>query len=385
MRIGIQTGYWSRKPPKGIQQAILAGDKLGLDSVWTAEAYGSDAFTPLAWWGSRTRNVRLGTGIAQMAARTPTATAMHAMTLDHLSHGRFVLGLGASGPQVVEGWYGQPYQRPLARTREFVEIVREVIARERPVSYDGAFYRLPLPDDVPGATGLGKALKPTVHPFRPEIPIVLAAQGPKNIALAAEIADGWMGSFYAPRLDGEFRELLDAGFAKRREERSPAGAFEAIATVPVFVRDDVEAAADLIRPYVALYAGGMGAKGANFHKQSLDRMGYKEAMDEVQDLYLAGRKEDAARAVPTELVDEVALIGPAKRIKQRFAAWEETLLTTMLIQGDPSSVLTVLSIAQEHAAHSAGTTAGARRAARTRSLAGRALARLAPSKVPGGR
>ncbi|MBE1874532.1 LLM class F420-dependent oxidoreductase [Myceligenerans pegani] len=385
MRIGIQTGYWSRKPPKGIQQAILAGDRLGLDSVWTAEAYGSDAFTPLAWWGSRTRNVRLGTGIAQMAARTPTATAMHAMTLDHLSRGRFVLGLGASGPQVVEGWYGQPYQRPLARTREFVDVVREVIARERPVSYDGAFYRLPLPDDADGATGLGKALKPTVHPFRPEIPIVLAAQGPKNIALAAEIADGWMGSFYAPRLDGEFRELLDAGFAKRREERSPANAFEAIATVPVFVRDDVEAAADLIRPFVALYAGGMGAKGANFHKQSLDRMGYKEAMDEVQDLYLAGRKEDAARAVPTELVDEVALIGPVKRIRERFAAWEGTLLTTMLVQGDPSSVLTVLSIAQERAAGTPGTPAAARRAARTRAVAGRTLARLAPTKVPGSR
>ena len=378
MRIGIQTGYWSRKPPKGIQQSILAADRLGLDSVWTAEAYGSDAFTPLAWWGSRTRNVRLGTGIAQMAARTPTATAMQAMTLDHLSKGRFVLGLGASGPQVVEGWYGQPYRRPLARTREFIEIVREVIARERPVSYEGSFYRMPLPADAEGATGLGKALKPTVHPLRAEIPIVLAAQGPKNIGLAAEIADGWMGSFYAPRLDGEFRELLDAGFAKRSEARSPASDFEAIATVPVFVRDDVEAAADLIRPFIALYAGGMGAKGANFHKQSLDRMGYAEAMDEVQDLYLAGRKEDAARAVPTQLVDEVALIGPRKRIAERFAAWEDTLLTTMLVQGDPSSVLTVLSIAQEREARATGG-----RTARARAAAGSLLARVAPHGVPG--
>ncbi|GAA1854337.1 LLM class F420-dependent oxidoreductase [Myceligenerans crystallogenes] len=385
MRIGLQTGYWSRKPPKGIQQAIGLGDKLGLDSIWTAEAYGSDAFTPLAWWGARTRNVRLGTGIAQMAARTPVATAMHAITLDHLSRGRFVLGLGASGPQVVEGWYGQPYQKPLARTREFVEIVREVIARERPVAYDGSFYTIPLPADATGATGLGKALKPTVHPFRPEIPVVLAAQGPKNIALAAEIADGWMGSFYAPRLDGEFREQLDAGFAERREERSPASGFEAIATVPVVVRDDIEASADLIRPYVALYAGGMGAKGANFHKRALDRMGYESAMDEVQELYLAGRKEDAARAVPTELVDEVALIGPAARIRERFAAWEDTLLTTMLLQGDPASVLTVLSIAQEHAAKDETTSPSARRAAGARAAAGRALSKLAPSKIPGGR
>lgn len=367
MRIGLQTGYWSRRPPRRIVPALVAAERLGLDSVWTAEAYGSDAFTPLAWWGSRTRRLRLGTGIAQMAARTPTATAMQAITLDHLSGGRFVLGLGASGPQVVEGWYGQPYRRPLARTREYVDVVRQVVARERPVIHDGDFFRLPLPADAPGATGLGKALRPTVHPLRREIPIVLAAQGPKNVALAAEIADGWMAGFYAPREDPRFRELLAEGFAARTDERSPAASFEVMATVPVVVRDDVEQAADVVRPYVALYAGGMGAKEANFHKASLDRLGYGEVLDEVQELYLAGRKEDAARAVPLELVEEVALVGPAAKVARDLERWESTAVTTLLLQGDPSSVLTVLAAAQEP------TMAG-----RARAAVGSLLGRVAP-------
>ncbi len=342
LRIGIQTGYWSRKPPVGIVEALQQAEAAGLDSVWTAEAYGSDAFTPLAWWGSHTSRLRLGTGIAQMAARTPTATAMQALTLDHLSGGRFVLGLGASGPQVVEGWYGQPYRRPLARTREYVDIVRQVIARERPVTFDGEFYHLPLPADTPGATGLGKALKPTVHPVRAEVPIVLAAQGPKNVALAAEIADGWMAGFYAPRTDAEHRELLAEGFARRADERSRPEDFEVAATVPVVVRDDVESAADVVRPHIALYAGGMGSKEANFHKASLDRLGYAEVTDEVQRLYLEGRKEDAARAVPTELVEEIALVGPAAKVRADLARWESTALTTLLVQGDAASAAALL-------------------------------------------
>ncbi|WP_171783219.1 LLM class F420-dependent oxidoreductase [Isoptericola halotolerans] len=342
MRIGIQTGYWSRRPPAGIVGALQQAEAAGLDSVWTAEAYGSDAFTPLAWWGSHTRSLRLGTGIAQMSARTPTATAMQALTLDHLSGGRFVLGLGASGPQVVEGWYGQPYRKPLARTREYIDIVRQVIAREHPVTFDGEFYRLPLPDDAPGATGLGKALRSTVHPVRPEIPIVLAAQGPKNVALAAEIADGWMAGFYAPRTDAEHRELLAEGFARRADERSRPEDFEVAATVPVVVRDDLESAADVVRPHIALYAGGMGAKEANFHKASLDRLGYAEVTDEVQRLYLEGRKEDAARAVPTELVEEIALVGPAAKVRADLARWEDTAMTTLLVQGDAASAAALL-------------------------------------------
>lgn len=372
MRIGIQTGYWSRRPPKGIAAAVRVAEQLGLDSVWTAEAYGSDAFTPLAWWGSRTRRVRLGTGIAQMAARTPTATAMQALTLDHLSDGRFVLGLGASGPQVVEGWYGQPYQRPLARTREFVDVVRQVFARERPVTLDGEFFRLPLPADAPRATGLGKALKPTVHPLRRDLPIVLAAQGPRNVALAAEIADGWMAGFYPPRHDAEQRALLAEGFAVRSAERSPSSSFEVLATVPVVVRDDVEAAADVLRPHVALYVGGMGSKEANFHKASLDRLGYAGVTDEIQALYLAGRKEEAARAVPLELIDEVALVGPPATIREGLARWETTAVTTLLLQGDPASMLTALGCAQS----ADGTRSGA-----VRGAVGGALARVAPQRV----
>jgi F420-dependent oxidoreductase-like protein len=342
MRIGIHTGYWSAGPPPGIQEAIVAADRLGVDSVWTAEAYGSDAFTPLAWWGSHTSRIRLGTAVAQMSARTPTATAMAALTLDHLSGGRAVLGLGASGPQVVEGWYGQPYPRPLARTREYVEIVRDVIARQGPVTYDGQFYQLPLVGE--GTTGLGKALRSTVHPLRPQIPIHLAAEGPKNIALAAEIADGWLPLFYSPRMDPMFRGLLDEGFAKRSAERSPVADFEVSATVPVVVADDVEQAADKVRPFIALYVGGMGAKGANFHRDALDRLGYADACDEIQAHYLAGRKAEAVQAVPTALVEDVALVGPAQKIAHDLEAWRQTAVTTLLVQGDPTAVRTVAGL-----------------------------------------
>jgi F420-dependent oxidoreductase-like protein len=342
MRIGIHTGYWSAGPPPGIQEAVVAADRLGVDSVWTAEAYGSDAFTPLAWWGSHTSRIRLGTAVAQMSARTPTATAMAALTLDHLSGGRAILGLGVSGPQVVEGWYGQPYPRPLARTREYVEIVRDVIARQGPVTYAGQFYQLPLTGE--GTTGLGKALRSTVHPLRPEIPIHLAAEGPKNVALTAEIADGWLPLFYSPRMDPMFRGLLDEGFAKRSAERSPAADFEVSATVPVVVADDVEQAADTVRPFIALYVGGMGAKGANFHRDALDRLGYSDACDEIQAHYLAGRKAEAVAAVPTALVEDVALVGPAQKIAHDLEAWRRTAVTTLLVQGDPTAVRTVAAL-----------------------------------------
>src|SRR2546429_1274573 len=193
LKLGLSLGYWAGGPPPGMHEAILEADRLGFDSVWTAEAYGSDALTPLAWWGSHTTRIRLGTGICQMAARTPTATAMAAMTLDHLSEGRFILGLGASGPQVVEGWYGQPYPKPLARTREYIDVIRQVLAREAPLELQGEHYPIPFP----GGTGLGKPLKSIVHPLRPDIPIYVAAEGPKNVALTAEIADGWLAIYYS--------------------------------------------------------------------------------------------------------------------------------------------------------------------------------------------
>ena len=332
MRLGYHTGYWSAGPPEGAQQAVLTAERLGFDSVWTAEAYGSDAFTPLAWWGAATQRIRLGTAVAQISARTPTATAMAALTLDHLSGGRFVLGLGVSGPQVVEGWYGQPYPRPLARTREFVAVVRQVLAREAPVTYDGEFYRLPLPPYQ--GMGLGKPLRSTVHPLRAHLPIHLAAEGPRNIALAAEIADGWLPLFYAPRLDGELRDLLEDGFARRGADASPRESFEVTATVPVVLGDDVEQAADEVRPFIALYAGGMGARGANYHRDALARLGYGEALDEIAAHFLAGDRVRAAAAVPTELVRDVALVGTAEDLRAQLAGWERTAVTTMLLQTD---------------------------------------------------
>ena len=262
---------------------------------------------------------------------------MAALTMDHLSGGRFVLGLGVSGPQVVEGWYGQPYAKPLARTREYVQVVRDVLRREAPVTSAGPHYPLPLPE----GTGLGKPLRSTVHPLRADLPIHLAAEGPRNIALAAEIADGWLPLFYSPRMDATFRELLADGFARRAPERSPESAFEVSATVPVVVREHVEQAADQVRPFLALYVGGMGAKGANFHRDALDRLGYAEACDEIQAHYLAGRKDLAAAAVPTAMVEDVALVGPPDKIARDLAAWRETAVTTLLVQGDATAVQTL--------------------------------------------
>jgi F420-dependent oxidoreductase-like protein len=333
MKLGFHLGYWSSGPPAGALEAVLQAEKLGFDSVWTAEGYGSDAFTPLAWWGASTSRLTLGTNIVQMAARTPTATAMSAMTLDHLSGGRFVLGLGASGPQVVEGWYGQPYPRPLARTREYVEIVRKVVAREEPVTVDGDFFQLPLK----GGTGLGKSLKSTVHPLRKEIPIYLAAEGPKNVALSAEICDGWLPLFFSPKSDDFYRKALEEGFA-RPGARHTLADFEVAASVPVIVHDDVETAANFIKPSLALYIGGMGAKSVNFHHDVFARLGYEDVADKVQELYLAGRKPEAIAAIPTSLVEDTALIGPAAKIREELAAWEKTVVTTLLVQGSAASL-----------------------------------------------
>lgn len=340
MRLGYHLGYWGAGPPPGALEIVRAADRLGLDSVWTAEAYGSDAFTPLAWWGASTERIRLGTAIAQISARTPTATAMAALTLDHLSGGRVVLGLGASGPQVVEGWYGAPYPRPLARTREYVEVVRQVLRREAPVQADGEFYRLPFP----GGTGLGRPLRSTVHPLRRDLPIHLAAEGPKNVALAAEIADGWLPLFYAPSVDPFYREALAAGFASRATDLSPADSFEVSATVPVVVDDDVERAADVVRPFVALYVGGMGASTANFHREMIERLGYVDQCAEVARLWTEGDRGRAAAAVPTALVQDIALIGSPAMIRDRLDAWQETVVTSILVQGDATALRTVAEL-----------------------------------------
>ncbi|WP_328454795.1 LLM class F420-dependent oxidoreductase [Amycolatopsis sp. NBC_00438] len=333
MKLGFHVGYWGSGPTPGALEAVLKAEELGFDSVWTAEAYGSDAFTPLAWWGSSTSRIRLGTNIVQMAARTPTATAMSALTLDHLSGGRFVLGLGASGPQVVEGWYGQPYPKPLARTREYVDIVRQVLAREAPVTLDGQHFQLPLK----GGAGLGKPLKPTVHPLRADVPIHLAAEGPKNVALAAEICDGWLPLFFSPKSNDFYKAALEEGFARPGARRT-LETFEVPASVPVIVHDDVEEAASWIKPSLALYIGGMGAKSVNFHHDVFARLGYEDVADKVQELYLAGRKEEAVAAIPTSLVEDTSLVGPTAKIREELKAWEDTVVTQLLLRGDAATL-----------------------------------------------
>jgi F420-dependent oxidoreductase-like protein len=333
-KLGYNTGYWSAGAPDGALEAVKEAERLGFDSVWTAEAYGSDALTPLAWWGAHTERIRLGTGIMQLSARTPAATAMAAITLDHLSGGRFLLGLGASGPQVVEGWYGQPYPRPLARTREYVEVVRAIVARDAPLEYHGEFYDLPLE----GGTGLGKALKSTVHPLRNQIPIFIAAEGPRNVALAAEIADGWLPMFFAPKEDAFYRECLTRGFAASGEP-GKADRFEVTTTLFVIPGDDPNACADFVRPFLALYAGGMGARGTNFHFEVFARMGYEDVATKVQQLYLDGQKQEAAAAIPLSMVEDVALVGPPDKIREELAAWRDSCITTFLV-GGPASMLT---------------------------------------------
>ena len=334
MKLGLVIGYWSSGPPTGIDESIAEAEKLGFDSMWTAEAYGSDCFTPLAWWGSATERIKLGTAVTQLSARTPAATAMTAMTLDHLSKGRMILGLGVSGPQVVEGWYGQPYAKPLARTREYVDVVRRIVAREDPVDFPGAHYRMPL-DAAHGGTGLGKPLKAIVHPYRTSIPIFLGAEGPKNVALAAEIGDGWLPIFFSPTSDAWYREHLASGFA-RPGARHRAEDFEVACVVPIIIGDDAAACADFYRPNLALYIGGMGARDVNFHFDVFARMGYEGVCHDIQDLYLAGRKADAAAKVPTEMVEDVALVGPKEKVLEELEGrWKQTCLTTLLVSGPP--------------------------------------------------
>ena len=339
LRLGLTIGYWAGGPPPGAAESIIEAERLGFDSVWTAEAYGSDALMPLAWWGAATERIKLGTSIVQISARTPAATAMAAMTLDHLSGGRLILGLGVSGPQVVEGWYGQPFEKPLARMREYIGVLRDIWAREGPVTNDGPHYPLP----IPGGTGLGKPLKASIRPLRSDIPIYLAAEGPKNIALAGELCDGWLALFYSPYHDGFYRDALGEGLSREGARRTTED-FEVAATVPLIITDDVEAAADAVRPMYALYFGGMGARGTNFHANVAIRMGYEAEVRKIQDLYLNGHKEEAAAAVPTKLIEQLTLIGPADKIRHDLEPWRESIVTTLLIGGDAQTVRTAAEI-----------------------------------------
>lgn len=328
MRLGIMTGYSGAKieiPIELVQEA----DRLGVWAVWTAEAYGSDAVTPLAWMGALTKNIHLGTAIMQMPARTPANTAMTAMTLDQISGGRFLLGLGLSGPQVVEGWHGQPYGKPLGKTREYIEIVRAIFKREKPLVHDGEAYQIPY--QGADATGLGKPLKSIIH-GRADMPIYLAAIGPKNVQLCAEVADGWLPIFFAPsHYDAVYKENIEAGFAKAGNGKSLAN-FDIAPNVPVIMGDNLESCWNACKPALALYVGGMGARGKNFYFDLACRYGYEEAAHKIQDAYLAGDKAEAVSNVPNELVDDVSLCGTRERIKDRLALWQNSPVTTLNLQ-----------------------------------------------------
>lgn len=332
MKLGLQVGYWFAAPSEGVGEQVAAAERLEFDSVWFAEAYGSDCFTPLAWYGSTTSRVQLGTAVCQLSARTPTATAMTALTLDHLTGGRMILGLGASGPQVVEGWYGQPYPKPLARTREYVEVIRRVLAREEPLVFEGDHYQLPRTGD--GTTGLGKPIKSITHPLRSDLPIYLGAEGPKNVALAAEIADGWLPLFMGPGADQFYRAALQEGF-DRSGARRGWDDFDVAATVSVVVNDDVEAAIDSVRQHLGFYIGGMGARDVNFHADVFARMGYEAEVRKIQDVFLSGAKAEAIAMVPRQLVEDIALVGPIDKIRDDLARWRETCITTLLVSGPP--------------------------------------------------
>jgi len=319
---------------------ILEAERLGYDSVWTAEAYGSDAVTVAAWVAARTERLHVGTGIMQIAGRSPAMTAMTAMTLDALSGGRFRLGLGVSNPQVVEGWHGQAWGKPLAKTREYVEIVRAILRREKPLVYHGEHYQIPYAGG--DATGLGKPLKSILH-GRGNLPIYLAAIGPKNVALAAEIADGWIPVYFSPWRMTMFRAWLDEGF--RAGGKSGAG-FDIMPMVVVAVGNDMAACRAPVKSRLALYVGGMGARGKNFYNDVARRYGYEEAAKKIQDLYLAGRKAEAEAAVPDALVDEVALCGPRERIRERLAEWKRAGVTTIQVAGNAEAVRVMAELAR---------------------------------------
>jgi len=331
LKLGLALGYWGAQPPKNLIPMVQQAERLGYDTVWTAEAYGSDAITPLAYLASVTERIRLGTGICQLSARSPAAMAMTSLTLDHLSNGRFILGLGVSGPQVVEGWYGQPFSKPLARTREYIDIIRKVLAREQPVTNDGPHYTLPFTGE--GSWGLGKGLKSITHPLRAELPIFLGAEGPKNVALTAEIADGWLPLYYSPYR----QDVYSASLSNAKPD------FEIAQTIVVNVTDDVEQGLLPIKHMLALYIGGMGAKDRNFHKELVSRMGFEAETETIQELYLSGKKLEAAMAVPSALADEISLVGPADRIRDRIQAWRETPITSLTVSARSESELTLLA------------------------------------------
>ncbi|TLQ46270.1 LLM class F420-dependent oxidoreductase [Streptomyces marianii] len=332
MRLGLALGYWGRGPDPAQTDLAVEAERLGYDSVWTAEAWGSDAFTPLTWIAARTTRIRLGTAVAQMAARTPTATAMHALTLDHLSGGRMLLGLGLSGPQVVEGWYGRPFPRsPLTATREYVDVVRQVLRREGPVELDGRFHALPYSGE--DGTGLGKALKPITHPLRAGLPVLLGAEGPKNIAQTTRIADGWLPLYWSPlRTD-----VYEASLTELPED------FMIAPMARAHVCDDVAEGLLPVKAMLGFYIGGMGHAARNFHADLMARMGYEAEARHIQRLFAEGRREEAVLAVPDAFADEISLVGPRERVAERLESWRKGPVTDLLVTAPDPRTLRVLA------------------------------------------
>lgn len=328
MKLGLMLGYWMMGPEDPID-LVLEAERLGFDSVWTAEAYGSDCFSTLCWMGARTSKIKLGTSVMQLSARTPACAAMTATTIDHLSGGRLILGIGVSGPQVVEGWYGQPFPKPLGRTREWIQLFRKMVSRKEPVTFDGEHYKLPHP----GGSGLGKPLKLITHPMRDYIPVYMGAEGPKNVALATEMADGWLPLFCSPETFDLYKDSLAAAKPD----------FDIAATVNVVVSDDLQQALVPIKMMLGFYLGGMGARGRNFHLNLMERMGYGEPARKVQQLFLDGKRDEAFAAVPDELADAISLAGPPERIKDRLQAWKGTPVKTLIAATRDPAVLQLLA------------------------------------------
>jgi F420-dependent oxidoreductase-like protein len=332
MKLGLNLGYASPGTnPAELVPLVQEAERLGYDSVWAAEAWGTDAVSVLAWMAASTSRIKIGSAIMQIPGRTPANTAMTAATLDLMSGGRFILGLGTSGPQVVEGWHGEPWGKPLVKTREYIEIVRMALRRDV-VEHEGEHYRIPY--DGPGATGLGKPLKMMLRPLRADIPIYLAAIGPKNVALAAEIADGWLPIFVHPE---RFVDAFGDSIVGARD------GFEIAATAMVLVGDDVQALRDSLKPYLALYVGGMGAKGKNFYNSLMGRYGWEAEAAHIQELYLGGKQRESIAAVPDELVDAVSLVGPKERIRERLDAWRESPVTTLMVGSPQPEALQVMA------------------------------------------
>ncbi|MCQ9184958.1 LLM class F420-dependent oxidoreductase [Streptomyces sp. IBSBF 2953] len=332
MRLGLALGYWGRGPSPDQVELAREAERLGYDSVWTAESWGSDAFTPLTWIAARTSRIGLGTAVAQMAARSPTTTAMHALTLDHLSGGRMMLGLGLSGPQVVEGWYGRPFPKsPLTATREYVDVVRQVLRREAPVETDGRFH--PLPYRGPDGTGLGRALKSITHPLRPDLPVLLGAEGPRNVAQTVRIADGWLPLYWSPSRPDAYGPGVG---------ELPEG-FRVAPMARVTVCDDVSEGLLAVKAMLGFYIGGMGHATRNFHADLMARMGYEEEARHIQDLFLAGRREEAVLAVPDAFADEISLVGPRERIAERLESWRKGPVTDLLAIAPDRTSLRVLA------------------------------------------